>query len=176
MITLEGLMKFGLAVFALYFLVTLLLWQLLAFGLLVLSICVISLGIYLTRNYRQEQELMKVRAFLSSLKSNRQSQQEEAAQIWRAFVENDKSPRGDILLKGTIEWRLLDFDLEGSRLLVTPANRRYATFAALVGVDFKTRRSFLMPVPTHAATISMAMEYLWNLRPGSVGRGEIYEV
>ena len=178
MITVEGLMKFVLAVFAVYLWATLLIWQLSALGVLVVSLGVVSLVVYWTRQYRREQENIRIRAFLQQLKSSRRIQQEEAARIWQAFVLVENQPTR--VVRGTLDWQVLDFDPDGSRLLVTLYGRRYATFNALVGVDFKTRSPFLMVVPHHLHTIPEAIEYLWQLPPGSFSRmrakGRVYEV
>jgi hypothetical protein len=177
MITLDDLMKFGLAVLTLYFWLTLWVWQLPALGVLILSVGVVGLVAYKSRQYRREQESERVRAFLRQLKSSRQTQEAEAARIWRAFVHEDQPMR---IVRGTLDWQVLDFDPDGFRLLVMPAERRYAIFGALVGVDPKTRRPFLMIVPPRVYTVPEAIEYLWQLPPGSFSRmqakGEIYEV
>lgn len=176
MAVVEGLMRFLLAVLGFYLFVTLAVWKSLAFLFLISSVLAVAPPLFWFWCYRQGQRNREIRAFLERLKSSREIQQAEAARIWRAFVLDSGQPPKDLLVKGTINWRVLDFDLEGSRLVVAPANREYSTFAALVGVDPHTRRSFLMTVPGHAITVPWAFEHLYDLPTGFFRKERIHEV
>lgn len=75
------------------------------------------------------------------------------------------------VLKGRIYWELVDKDSKGGRALVRPLSDP-GWMAALIGKDLKTGRPFFIPVPPDIRSVDEAMDWIYNLEPGTWRRAK----
>ena len=121
----------------------------------------------------RRRHLRRTQTYLRGHLRDERWQEVEACLIVQAWQFCSRPPR---ILKGRrIWWQVLHTDREGNRLLVRPLFDH--RIHVLVGEDINLPyHFFFMPTDTSVRTVPGAMDWLWQLEPGTWERSRVLEI